>query len=121
MRTSVDLVGRPTTNTTRRVKRRDLQVGDLFKVNGKTYMHTGCRSCPPTERSVRFTVGSKSMTHEIYKAQGRLPNGKDIIGWQSMVVDGAPERGGDGTAFTTNGDREVLYVGRAHLELEFAS
>lgn len=120
MRTSVDLVNGNTSTVRKRVLRKNLQVGDLFIAgnSGKVYMHTGCRSCPPTQRSVTIHVGDQSIEHEIYAAQGSLPNGKDIIGWQSMIVEGDPEAGGDGTSFTTKGNREVTYVGKGHLTLE---
>ena len=99
--------------------RRDLKPGDLFKVKGgtKTYMATSKRTAPPSENNVTITVGDKKFTHQIHKVHGRTSNGKEIVGYQSIVVQGAVTCGEDGGVVTFNGDREVTVVGRSTVDL----
>ena len=120
MRTSVDIVTNPTRTTSHpKVARSSLQIGDLFmgKEGGHVMMNTGCRTAPPSNRKVSYSVGEHRGEVDLYKSQGTTANGKDVIGWQSIVVSGIVPYGEDGAHFTTNGDRLVYHVGTADIVL----
>lgn len=99
--------------------RKNLQPGDLFKVKGgsRVYMATSMRTTPPSDNQFVVEVNGKRHTHQIRKPLGKLANGKEILGYQSIVMEGSIPFGEDGGIVTFNGDREVTVVGRAQVTL----
>src|SRR5690606_16310823 len=118
--TSTSLVGAAAVAPTTTKRRRDLKMGDLFRnVNGgKIYMHTGVRTAPPSgTNTVRVTVGGNEVYRSTDRNLGYAPNGDVIVGFQSIVVRGKVSPGQDGAVVTFDGDKEVVYLGRAAITL----
>lgn len=112
------VAGVKTLKTTKIVKRASLQVGDLFrnKDGGRVYMHTGQRTAPPSGRNVSIQIGNQTVQHEVFKSLGRNASGQDVIGYQSIVVQGSVKPGQDGSMVTFN-NNDVIYVGKAEINL----
>lgn len=100
--------------TSKTVRRDSLEIGDLFQVNDKTYMHTGKRTMPPSGRRVTVQVGNQTVVHEVFPSLG-TQGGKDVIGFQSIVVAGPVAPGEDGSAVSFNAGALVKHVGRADI------
>ena len=122
MRTSVNIVrDSHAADTHPKVARSSLRIGDLFMAtkdrDARVFMHTGCRTAPPSNRSVHYVIGNTEGSVNLYEPQGTQGD-KDIVGWQSMVVTGAVASGEDGAMFTTNGTRMVYLIGTAEIVLD---
>jgi hypothetical protein len=100
----------------RKVLRSTLIPGDLYRVErqGRTLMHTGARTCPPSARSINVVTPAGTFPVEVHATIGRRPNGEDIIAFQSIVVDGDVKAGSDG-AVVSFSNKNVYLVGRATI------
>lgn len=103
-------------------KRSALEVGDVFKnANGKRlYMHTGVRTAPPSGSAPTTIVvnGQTINVPSTVRSLGRTANGQDIVGFQSIVVQGTVKTGEDGSSVSFDGTQDVIVVGKAELALK---
>lgn len=102
------------------VRRDTLVIGDLFQRKngrGRVYMHTGCRTAPPSGRTLTCEFNGSKQNIELFKKCG-VQGGKDIIGFQAIVVEGDVDEGEDGAAVTYDGAALVTWVGRAEITLK---
>ncbi len=125
---SNSLISNSTTRAHRTVKRSTLSVYDLFKrkPDGRTYMHTGTRTQPPSGGKVDVAVGGKILGS--FQTAASIPgvrfNGREVIGYQSLVV--APDTKGKGVTYGEDGttvsfeNEDVIHVGRAEVKLNLS-
>jgi hypothetical protein len=109
------------------VLRSTLLVGDLYqtKRGGRTYMHTGNRTRPPSgsKTAVQVVVNGRTVaSHDSdnFKTIKHV-GGKEVIAFQSIVVkasaDGRGIKTGEDGAVVTFEDKNVIYAGRAEIVL----
>ena len=109
------------TSRVKETRRSMLVMGDVYRVErrGRTFMHTGCRTAPPSACEVIAITPLGPKTVPLYKVHGRHANGENIIGWQSIIVDGAIKPGSDGAVVSFE-DKRVFLVGKGTISLELA-
>lgn len=107
-----------------KVKRKSLQMYDLFslpKGTGSIYMHTGCRTRPPSggNTEVSLVVDGKSIINRSFDHFKTLftQGSREVIGFQSIKVAGDISRGEDGAIVSYDDTKLVIYEGRAEVVL----
>lgn len=110
--------GRVYKDSARTVRRSTLNIGDCYKnkAGGRTYMHTGARTRPPSGSHTEIAVNGKVVHNADNFATLLRQNGKDVIAFQAIVVEGAVKAGEDGTVVSFQ-DKDVLFVGAADITL----